>query len=42
MGEAGRAEMGISPGLVRLSVGIEDIQDLINDFALALDRTSVA
>ena len=36
LGEQGRAEMGISPGLVRLSVGIEDIQDLIADFAQAL------
>ena len=35
MSEAGRSEMGISPGLVRLSVGIEDIQDLISDFARA-------
>lgn len=35
-GEAQRAEMGISPGLVRLSVGIEDIGDLIADFAQAL------
>ena len=39
-GESGRAEMGISPGLVRLSVGIEDIQDLITDFAQALGRRS--
>ena len=38
MGETGRADMGISPGLVRLSVGIEDIHDLITDFALALQR----
>ena len=36
LGEPGRAKMGISPGLVRLSVGIEDIQDLIADFAQAL------
>lgn len=34
-GEAARAEMGIGPGLVRLSVGIEDIRDLIGDFARA-------
>ncbi len=37
MGEAGRATMGISPGLVRLSVGIEDIEDLIADFDQALN-----
>ncbi|TCS67163.1 O-succinylhomoserine sulfhydrylase [Primorskyibacter sedentarius] len=32
-----RAELGISPGLVRLSVGIEDPQDLIDDLLEALD-----
>lgn len=41
LGEQGRAEMGISPGLVRLSVGIEDIQDLIGDFEQALGRSGV-
>ncbi len=39
MGEPARAEMGISPGLVRLSVGIEDIRDLIADFAQAFARS---
>ena len=39
LGESGRAKMGISPGLVRLSVGIEDIQDLIADFSQALDQS---
>jgi O-acetylhomoserine (thiol)-lyase len=39
LGEPGRVEMGISPGLVRLSVGIEDIQDLTADFAQALGRS---
>ena len=39
LGEPGRAEMGISPGLVRLSVGIEDIRDVIADFAQALSRS---
>jgi cystathionine beta-lyase/cystathionine gamma-synthase len=33
--------MGISPGLVRLSVGIEGIQDLIADFAQALGRSGI-
>jgi cystathionine gamma-synthase len=28
----------VSPALVRLSVGIEDINDLISDLARALDR----
>jgi cystathionine gamma-lyase len=32
-----RAAMGISEGLIRLSVGIEDIDDLIEDVAGALD-----
>ena len=31
---------GISESLVRLAVGIEGTQDLINDFAQALDATS--
>jgi cystathionine beta-lyase/cystathionine gamma-synthase len=31
-----RAEMGITPGLVRLSVGIEDEQDLLDDLARVL------
>ncbi len=32
-----RAALGITPGLVRLSVGIEDGEDLINDVMQALD-----
>jgi O-acetylhomoserine (thiol)-lyase len=36
MGAERRAEMGIADGLVRLSVGIEDIADLIDDFGRAL------
>ncbi|AYC99509.1 O-succinylhomoserine sulfhydrylase [Neorhizobium sp. NCHU2750] len=31
-----RAELGISPGTVRFSAGIEDNQDLLDDFARAL------
>jgi len=31
-----RAEMGIADGLIRLSVGLEDAADLIDDFAQAL------
>ncbi|MBT6587718.1 MAG: cystathionine beta-lyase, partial [Rhodospirillaceae bacterium] len=31
-----RAELGISDGLVRLSVGIEDGEDLLNDLKFAL------
>ncbi|GAA4169857.1 O-succinylhomoserine sulfhydrylase [Shinella granuli] len=33
-----RAELGISAGTVRLSAGIEDSEDLIEDFARALSR----
>jgi cystathionine gamma-lyase/cystathionine beta-lyase/cystathionine gamma-lyase/homocysteine desulfhydrase len=33
-----RAALGITDGLVRISVGIEDIQDLKDDLAQALDR----
>jgi len=36
MGAARRAEMGIADSLVRVSVGIEDGDDLIADFAQAL------
>jgi cystathionine beta-lyase/cystathionine gamma-synthase len=33
-----RTEMGISEGLVRLSVGIEDVDDLLEDLEQALGR----
>jgi O-acetylhomoserine (thiol)-lyase len=36
MGPARRAEMGIADSLIRLSIGIEDIDDLIADFTQAL------
>ena len=35
--EAVRAGLGISDGLVRLSVGIEDVQDLIDELKHALE-----
>jgi methionine-gamma-lyase len=34
---AERARIGITDGLVRLSVGLEDVEDLIDDLARALD-----
>jgi O-acetylhomoserine (thiol)-lyase len=37
MGAERRAQMGIADGLVRVSVGIEDPQDLIGDFTQALE-----
>ncbi len=36
-GEEGRKAMGIGESLIRISVGIEDTDDLINDFAQALE-----
>lgn len=36
LGEADRARLGIGPGLVRLSVGLEDAGDLIDDLERAL------
>jgi len=38
MTEEQRLEKGIPPTLIRLSVGIEDVEDLIEDIAKALDR----
>ena len=36
MGPEGRAAIGLSDGVVRLSVGLEDTDDLLEDFAQAL------
>jgi O-acetylhomoserine (thiol)-lyase len=36
MGPQRRAEMGIADSLIRLSIGIEDVDDLIDDFGQAL------
>jgi cystathionine beta-lyase/cystathionine gamma-synthase len=36
LGAEGRAQIGITEGMVRLSVGIEDVDDLIGDFEQAL------
>lgn len=35
-----RARLGISEGSVRLSVGLEDVEDLVEDIAAALDAAS--
>ena len=35
-----RAELGLSPGTVRFSAGIEDGKDLVEDFARALEQVS--
>jgi len=39
MGAARRAEMGIADSLIRVSVGIEEREDLIDDFQQALAAT---
>ena len=39
---AERARMGIGDGLVRFSVGLEDVDDLKDDLARALARATVA
>lgn len=41
VGEEERTRLGISDGTVRLSVGLEDVGDLIEDLAQALDTLSV-
>ena len=41
MGPKQRALMGIADGLLRVSVGIEDTEDLIHDFSQALSAFSV-
>lgn len=35
-----QAKSGITPGLLRLSVGIEDLSDLRQDFQQALEKLS--
>lgn len=42
MEEAARVSAGIGPGLLRVSVGIEDCADLLADLAAALGRASAA
>ncbi len=38
MGQALRAQMGIADGLIRLSIGIEEEEDLLADFAQAFEK----
>lgn len=35
-----KAALGITPGLIRISVGLEDIEDLIEDFAQAATKSA--
>ena len=38
VGAEGRARLGITDGLMRISVGIEDVEDIVGDLGQALDR----
>ena len=38
IGAQERAKLGITDGTIRLSVGLEDVQDLVEDLAQALDK----
>ena len=38
LGEKGRKAIGITDGLVRISVGIEDVEDIVADLGQALDK----
>ena len=38
LGREGRAAIGLSDGVVRLSVGLEDVDDLIGDLEQALKQ----
>jgi cystathionine gamma-synthase len=40
MSDDARARAGIGPGLVRLSIGIEDLEDLLADLRAGLDRAA--
>ena len=37
LGEKGRKAIGITDGLVRVSVGIENVEDIVDDIDQALD-----
>ncbi|MCI0347535.1 MAG: PLP-dependent transferase [Chloroflexi bacterium] len=37
LNDAELAEAGIGPGLLRVSVGLEDLDDLVRDFGTALE-----
>ncbi len=41
MGLQDRDRLGITADLIRISSGIEGTQDLVGDFAQALDKASV-
>jgi O-succinylhomoserine sulfhydrylase len=39
LNDAERAQIGISPGSIRISVGLEDIDDILQDLTQALDKS---
>ena len=39
LSEAERQEVGITPGLIRISVGLENIEDILKDIRQALDKS---
>jgi O-succinylhomoserine sulfhydrylase len=39
LSEAERQEVGITPGLIRISVGLEHLDDILNDIEQALDKS---
>ena len=41
IGEEGRKKLNINDGMIRLSVGLEDIQDLIEDIEQALGKVNL-
>jgi cystathionine gamma-synthase/O-succinylhomoserine sulfhydrylase len=41
MGEAGRAEMGVEEGMIRINIGLEDPLDVIEDLQQAFDKAGV-
>ena len=38
MNDAQLAEAGVSPGMIRLSIGIENVDDIIEDLKKALEN----
>jgi O-succinylhomoserine sulfhydrylase len=39
LSDAERAQIGIFPGSIRISVGLEDIDDILEDLTQALDNS---
>lgn len=39
LAESERAAVGITPGLIRVSVGLENVQDILNDLLQALEKS---